>query len=233
MKTLFIPCYSKKDPTEAVGKAVKKLEGFKRIGLVTTAQHLNKLDEIKEFLEKNGKEVVVGGQVLGCDQSSSVRIEKDVDAFLYIGSGRFHPLGVGIKTDKKVIVANPYSNTADEIGKDEKNRWLKRQRGRIMKGMEAKTFGILISTKEGQFNKLFKKKFNQKNNLNLALKLKERIESVKKKAFLFAGEEINPGNVLGFEVDAWVNTACLRLVDDHFDKPVLNLEELEHVLDVT
>ena len=233
MKTLFIPCYSRKELTKAVEKSLKKLKDFKRIGLITTAQHLNQLSRVKEFLERNEKEVIIGGQVLGCDQSNALRIENKVDGFLYIGSGRFHPLGVGVKTNKKIIIASPYSNAADEIEEEEKKKWLKRQRGRIMKGMEAKTFGILISTKDGQLNKkLFRKKFYQKNNLNPALELKERIEGAKKKAFLFAGEEINPGNVLGFEVDAWVNTACPRLVDDHFDKPVLNLDELEHVLEI-
>lgn len=218
MKTLFIPCYSKKDPIKAVQKALKKLKDFKRIGLITTAQHLNKLPDVRKFLERNEKEVVIGGQVLGCDQSNALRVEKDVDAFLYIGSGRFHPLGIGLKTNKKVIIANPYSGIADEIKEDEKNKWLKRQRGRVMRGIEAKTFGILISTKEGQFNP------------NLAFELKKRLENSGRKAFLFAGVEINAQNLIGFGVDAWINTACSRLVDDHFNKAVLNPDEVGFVI---
>ena len=35
------------------------LEGYKKIGLVTTAQHLHLLDEIADFLEKNGKEILM------------------------------------------------------------------------------------------------------------------------------------------------------------------------------
>ena len=108
----------------------------------------------------------------------------------------------------------------DEITDEEKNKWLKRQRGRIMKAMEAETFGILISTKEGQ------------SNIDLALGLKHKIEVSGKNALLFAGEEINPENVLGFEIDAWVNTACPRIADDHFDKPVLNPDELEQVFEI-
>ena len=69
-----------------------------RIGLVTTIQHMHKLEEVKTFLEKKGKKAVICGQVLGCNASCTAG--KDVDAFLYIGSGRFHPIGVALKTLK-------------------------------------------------------------------------------------------------------------------------------------
>lgn len=215
MKTLYIPCYSKKDPVPAVKNALEILKKFKRIGLITTAQHLNQLDNIKNFLEKENIEVIIGGQVLGCNQENAHKIENEIEAFLYIGSGRFHPIGVGIKTNKKVIVCNPYTTECDEISDEEKEKWKKRQKKRLMRAAPAETIGILISTKSGQ------------SNLKLALSLKEKLTELGKNAFLFAGESITPENILGFEVDAWVNTACPRLVDDYFDKPVINPDELE------
>jgi len=69
------------------------------IGLIATVQHVHKLDEAKEFLTKHGKTGIIGkgdsrvkydGQVLGCNFSAA---RVDVDEFVYIGSGDFHPLG--------------------------------------------------------------------------------------------------------------------------------------------
>ena len=80
-----------------------------KIGIATTVQFAHFLEEIKEFLEKNNKTVGIGkgiqkyaGQVLGCEQSSTIEIEKDVDGYLYIGDGRFHPTGIAYKTKKTV-----------------------------------------------------------------------------------------------------------------------------------
>jgi len=218
MKTIFIPCYSKKDPLPVVREALKKLRGYERIGLITTAQHVNQLKRVRDFLVEKNKKAVIGGQILGCELGNALKIENKVDVFLYIGSGRFHPLGVSMLTEKPVIVANPYSDFVDKISNKEKEKWLKRRKGRIVKAIKAEIFGILISTKTGQFN------------LNLALEIKDKLENNGKRAFLFAGDEISPEGVLGFEVDAWINTACPRIVDDFFEKPVLNVDELEFVL---
>ena len=71
----------------------------KKIGLSTTVQFLDYVDEIKEYLQKQGISVFVDkmkqkyeGQLLGCDQGAAVKIKDNVDAFLYIGTGIFHPL---------------------------------------------------------------------------------------------------------------------------------------------
>lgn len=215
MKTLFIPCYSKKDPLPVVRKALKKLKGYERIGLITTAQHANQLKRVRDFLLEKNKKAVIGGQILGCELGNALKIENRVDIFLYIGSGRFHPLGVSMLTEKPVIVANPYSGFVNEISDKEKEKWLKRKKGRIAMAIDGEIFGIMISTKTGQFD------------LNSALKIKNKLEKKGKEAFLFAGDEITPERVLGFRVDAWINTACPRIVDDFFEKPVLNPEELE------
>jgi 2-(3-amino-3-carboxypropyl)histidine synthase len=218
MKILHIPCYSDRNPISAVKKALKKLEGYNSIGLITTAQHLNRVDDITLFLEKSGKKVIVGGQILGCNQKAAEIIEKKVDAFLYVGSGIFHPQGVAAKTEKPVIIANPYSGEVSEITDDEKGRILRKRKGAVARALEARKFGILISPKDGQFRG------------NEAIELKAKIEKSGRKAFLFVGNEINPDNVLGFDVDAWINTACPRISDDHFSKPVLNPEEVEYIL---
>ena len=75
----------------------------KKVGLVTTVQHKHELKKIKELIEKTGKKTVIGGQILGCDVNAAKKIKSKVDAFLYIGSGEFHPLGVALETNKKVF----------------------------------------------------------------------------------------------------------------------------------
>ena len=46
------------------------LKGYKRIGLVTTAQHLHLLGEVSDFLEKNGKEILMEEGVWNNKRSS-------------------------------------------------------------------------------------------------------------------------------------------------------------------
>jgi len=215
METLFVPCEHKADVIPVLKKILSMIEGYKRIGILTTAQHLSQMDKAREFLVNSGKNAVVGGQVLGCNQEAATDIEDRVDAFLYIGSGRFHPLGISLKTEKPVFVANPYSNSADEISQEEREKWLKKKKARISRALSAEKFGILVSTKEGQLN------------LSSALDIQKKLEAKGKKAILFAGVELSPDRLLGYDVGCWINTACPRLVDDEFDKAVLNADELE------
>ena len=215
MKLLHVPCYLKKSVLPVLERYFSVLDEYNRIGLVSTAQHLSQIAEVRDFLESKGKKVFVGGQVLGCNQKNALEIEKKVDAFLYIGSGLFHPIGILVKTEKPVVMLNPYSGVLDRLPEGERERWLRRRKGRLAKFVEAQSYGILVSTKTGQFN------------LKKAFEVRERLNSEGKQAFLFAGEELNPGNLLPFRVDCWVNTACPRLIDDSFDKPVVNAKELD------
>ncbi|MBI2076419.1 MAG: diphthamide synthesis protein, partial [Candidatus Aenigmarchaeota archaeon] len=66
----------------------------KRIGLVTTINHMGVLAKVSALLKKSGKEPLIGGQILGCWFANATKIEDMVDAFLFVGSGRFHPLGI-------------------------------------------------------------------------------------------------------------------------------------------
>lgn len=190
----------------------------KSIGLLSTAQYLAQLKRVAKILEKQGYETKKGGQILGCDVSSATDIQEDVEAFLYVGSGRFHPISVAYVTGKPVYMANPYSDLADEIDEDEVMQVKRSRKARIVRAYEANVFGILVSTKTHQFS------------LEEAFQIKERIENAGRRAFIFAGAELTPDNVLPFAVDAWVNTACPRLVEDPFQMPVLNPHDLKIIL---
>ncbi|MCG2826970.1 MAG: diphthamide biosynthesis enzyme Dph2, partial [Thermoplasmatales archaeon] len=152
----FAECRSNIDVLKVVEKSVGYLD--KNIGLITTVQHVHKINEIKNILEKNGKNVFVGrgskrvkypGQVLGCDFSSALSIMDKVDNYLYVGSGNFHPLGVSIATKKKVIAANPYSNESREI-EELKEKILRQRYAAIEKAKQGEKFGIVVGGKIGQ-----------------------------------------------------------------------------------
>jgi len=218
METIFVPCKYEADVIPALKKILARIRNYSRLGLLTTAQHLGQLEPAKRFLEDSGKEVVIGGQVLGCDVNSAKKIEGRVDAFLYLGSGRFHPVGISLSTEKRVFVVNLYSGSVGEISAEERERWLKKRKGRIARALEAEKFGILISTKEGQFD------------LKQALSVQKKLKAKGKKVFLFAGNELTPNRLLGYDIDCWVNTACPRLVDDEFEKAVVNPDEMEFLI---
>ncbi len=220
---IFVDAYSKMELMGSVGNAMSLLEGYKKIGIVTTAQHLHQLEDIAEFLEQNGKEVythdgmgTIRGQVLGCNFSSIKNL--DVDAFLYVGSGNFHALGITLFTDKPVIVADPYLDEARLIN-DFSDRILRIRFARIAKAMDAKKFGIIVSTKKGQ------------NRLGLAKNLKQILGEEGREGFILLLDDVSPEKLLPYmDLDAFVMTACPRIaIDDsnRYKKPLLTPQELE------
>ncbi|MFH0897742.1 MAG: diphthamide biosynthesis enzyme Dph2, partial [Candidatus Bathyarchaeota archaeon] len=195
----------------------------KRIGLVATAQFIDSLKDVKILLEKEGKIVKIGkgnlspGQILGCEFSSAKEIEKDVDAFLYIGTGHFHPLGLAIQTEKPVYFLNIEKGELEDLRKI-KEMFLKQSYATIALAKDAKTFGILISVKPGQMK------------LELAKKIKKNLENRGKKAYLLAFNEIKPEKLMGLDIECYINTACPRIAIENrteFKKPILNPNELD------
>ena len=87
----------------------------KKVGIVTTAQHIHLIETISKSLKDSNFEPVVGkgddridsrGQILGCNFTSATLIANNVDSFLFIGSGNFHPLGLMLSTKKPVVVCD-------------------------------------------------------------------------------------------------------------------------------
>jgi len=225
MKVMFVEARAK-DKVKLDAKVLASLKQFNSIGLLATIQFIDSLNSIKTELEKQGKKVIISepskhtvypGQVLGCDVSAAISIQDKVDCFLYIGDGKFHPLGIAIQTNKPVLTLNPYNNTIGKIDENEKRRWLSKQAARVSKVKDAKTIGILVSTKPGQ------------HNLEKALQIKKALEKKSKQVFLFIADTFNPNDLLNFpQIQAWINTACPRIVDDQevFKKPIADVREL-------
>src|SRR2546425_5104191 len=130
-----------------------------RVGLVTTTQYRHWLPKIRERLEEKGHVVRIGdpdrrvayaGQLLGCDYHTATVIGADVDGYLYVGTGDFHPLGVAILLpDKPIIIADPERGEARDL-KEVRDRILRQRHAAIARAHDAETFGIIVSKKIGQ-----------------------------------------------------------------------------------
>ena len=183
----------------------------KRICLLTTIQHTTLLNDVKQKMEQQGFEAVIGGQVLGC---WTVNAEKlDVDAFLYIGSGKFHPLAVKSRKIYSLDVEKMQIEEIDTMAVE------KRRYANIYNAKDAKTFAILVTAKKGQHQLL-----------GIAEEIKTKLEGKGKSAFVVVMNEINDSAMLGIKADAFVNTACPRIAEDSFSKPIINASDLNEVL---
>lgn len=225
--TLFIEAYSNIDIKKDLEKSLEHLKDYYRIGLVTTTQHLHLLNETKDFLEDNGKEVILGsspstrkGQVLGCNFSSIKDL--DVEIILFIGNGNFHALGIKLFSNTPVLALDPYNGEIRSMN-EFADRILRIRFARITKARSAKKWGILVSTKEGQYR------------MTLAKEIKKILEDANMEAYIILVDNVSPDILLPYlELDAFVVSACPRIaIDDSqmYKKPLLTPQELEIVLD--
>ncbi|MDR2830524.1 MAG: diphthamide biosynthesis enzyme Dph2 [Methanobrevibacter sp.] len=224
---IFVEAHVDIKINEVLEKSLKPLENYSKIAIVTTTQHLQLLDEIKDFLEDNGKEIVLGsskstrkGQVLGCNFSSIKDLS--AEAYLFLGSGKFHPLGIHLFTKSTVIAVDPYTSEVSDI-KDLADEILRIRFARIVKAKEVDIWGILVSSKDGQYR------------INLAKEIEKILEDEGKKAYLILVDNINPDILLPYlDIEGFVVTACPRIaIDDSlmYKKPLITPQELEIVLD--
>ena len=203
MKTLFIGAKSRVDlklSKEQIAKLPKK------VGILTTIQHLHKINDVQSQLKGS----VLGGQVLGCDASAAVKIKNKVDAFLYIGSGEFHPLEIAIETGMEVFCFNPFTKKMSKIGKAEIKKYKKKNQVSLIKFLSANRVGILVSAKPGQ------------KNMKAAKELAKRSD---KEYFIFAFDTLSELDLENFPfIQCWVNTACPRIADS---KPsIINITDI-------
>ncbi len=218
---------------EVLRSALPLLAPYKKLGLVTTVSHLHQLDDMKKILREGdrsnphevlttrGAMAILEGQVLGCDSSAADKLAGKVDALVYFGGGEFHPLG--IKSKMPIFAVNPYARSARRIDEDiEKKR--KREQGMLIATSQAKSIGILVSTKSGQFG------------LRAAESAKKKLLAlgIPRVAILVTGE-VDFNSLKDFNsFDAYITTACPRLVDDaeRVEKPIVNLSMLPRLLQI-
>lgn len=219
------------DVDKLVEAVVPLLEPFEKIGLATTVQHVHQIEQIHRKLSEKGVQGVIGsgigktpldGQILGCSYGTVIAVKDEVDVYLYIGGGRFHPTGIVMSTGKPVILANPYNGAVSQISEDDLMDVAKRRMAAVTFAKNANVFGFLVSSKPGQ------------NKLLQAEEYVKRLEEKGKVAAILYMDEVRPEHVNNYvEPEVLVNTACPRIaIDgiDGIDRPMITMNELDIVL---
>jgi len=221
-KIIYVPLFSNVDVfpilERALDEELAEPADDDNVGLVTTAQHMNKFEEMREFLEDRGytvhtrrgdERLTHEGQVLGCNYASA---EVDADQVLYVGGGKFHPLGLAMEhPEKRVVIADPVNNA---VSVADTEKFMKQRYAAVHKAMDAETWGVIFCTKIGQ---------------GRWEKAEEIVEN-NGDAYLITMDEITPDRLRNFGMDAYVNTGCPRITTDdgpQFHAPMLTPGEYE------
>ena len=209
--------------------SLQNLKEFNSIALITTVQHIDQIQDIKHFYEKNGKKINIGrpnafakydGQILGCDSGSVNSVEDSSDCIVYFGGGMFHPISALLSTKKPFFAIDPFLHKIQNLD-FLRDKYKKRSRGKIMQALSASKFGIIASTKNGQMQ------LTTANVIETAIKN----NGLYAKILITNNIDFDSLNNL-LEFDAFVNTACPRISEDNerIRKPLLNANELYEVL---
>ncbi len=221
-KIIYVPLFSNVDVEPIVDRAAEEqlapASEEEPLGLVTTAQHMNKFDEMREQLEAVGYDIRTRrgderltheGQVLGCNYASA---DVDAEQILYVGGGKFHPLGLAMEhPEKHVVIADPVNNVVTVADTE---KFMKQRYAAVHKAMDADTWGVIYCTKIGQ------------GRWERAQEIVEANDS----AYLISMDEVTPDRLRNFGLDAYVNTGCPRITTDdgpQFNAPMLTPGEYE------
>ncbi|MDQ2048883.1 diphthamide biosynthesis enzyme Dph2 [Natronolimnohabitans sp. A-GB9] len=220
-KVIYVPLFSNVEVEPIIEEALDTLEPPEEtedVGLVTTAQHMNRYEEMAAFLEERGYEVhsrrgderlTHEGQVLGCNYASA---DVPADQVLYVGGGKFHPLGLAMEyPDKHVVIADPVNNVVTVADTE---KFMKQRYGAVHRAMDAEKWGVIFCTKIGQGR----------------WEVAQDILDDNDDAYLITMDEVTPDRLRNFDMDAFVNTGCPRITTDdgpQFHKPMLTPGEYE------
>ncbi|MEM4311560.1 MAG: diphthamide biosynthesis enzyme Dph2 [Nitrososphaerales archaeon] len=227
-RTIFIDAYDDISFKEVLEKALPLIKS-KRVGLCTISQHIHSLKEAKEFLEKNGIEVLIGegkgqlldGQIFGCEFYPVFGIKDEVDLFLFLGQSRFHALGVALSTNKTTLMLDPYLKEVEDVTSLANER-IKRALFAVYKALDAESFGVIIGLKEGQINLL------------RAFQIRDKLKNLGKKVSLIALREVREDRLLLFkDIEVFIQTACPRIsIDDYHEKLVLSAPQADALINL-
>ncbi len=235
INTVFIEAkYKYSLSTSLLNNLIEYLKEIKckNVGILSVIQHSHNISELKNFLSINGFNPIVGspkynvmvsGQVLGCEYSAAIGIRDKVDCFTIISGGMFHALGVYLATTKRVVKIDPYENKIVDIT-EEGRRLLMKRYGILMKATDTRTLGIIDGGKPGQHRPWLVKVLSEK----------ARTKDIK--TYVFIADELNRHilrNIDLPEIDAYTIVSCPRLpIDDLYDyeKPVLTPGETLMIL---
>ncbi|MFB6292293.1 MAG: diphthamide biosynthesis enzyme Dph2 [Candidatus Nanohaloarchaea archaeon] len=212
LNVYYLPYREDRDLMSVLEDEYEKIEE-ETLGLVGVTQYMDRAEKAREFLEEKGYEVVDGktglrttepGQVLGCDAGAAHNIAEKVDAFVFLGSGEFHPSQVS-ETGKKVYVVDPYERKIWVEPPNSLEDETRAEIARVMKHKDKEKWGIVTSSKKGQ---------NYQRAVDIA---KEKLEKHGKDVYVFVEDRIFEADYKGYGIDIYVNCACPRMTKDWQD----------------
>ena len=221
--TFFVEMREAGGDPERLARVVAEAGLPLRMGLVASVQHLDLVEPLRAALGPRGYDVRVGtgdrrlafpAQALGCNYTGAEAVAGDVEAFLFLGTGRFHPIGLAFAVDRPVHALDPLQGVLEPpIDRGA----LIRKRQLVVAGVrDARRWGILVSTFAGQ------------NRSPSALALQERARARGWEAEILLFDRLDGRDLEGRAFDAYVSTACPRIaLDDgaNYPKPILTPPE--------
>lgn len=221
--TFFVEMRSPPGDPTPLADLLTRSEAPRRLGLVASVQHLDLVEPLRSALLARGfscptatgdRRLAYAAQALGCNYSSSEAIAAGVDGFLFLGTGRFHPIGLALATAKPVWSLDPLQGTLEPpIDRD---RLVARRLLTLAKARDARRWGILVSTFPGQHRPA------------MAEALRRRAEAAGRQAVPILFTRLLSSDLLGRDLDAYVNTACPRIATDDnelYERPILTPPE--------
>ena len=204
-------------------KCANDLAGkYKTVSLVTCSQHLHQIDSVKKIFEDHGYKIMIGrgkgqlldAQVFGCEFYPAYSVQKQVDAYIFLGQSMFHSASVAMSTEKPTFMLDPYFEEYTEVNEFAQVLQKKAVLS-VYKAFDAEKIGIVIGLKEGQFAHV------------RAIELKKEFEKLGKKVQMIALTEITDDRIQIFKgIDSFVQVACPRVAtDNHFKKPMLSVPQ--------
>ena len=223
---LYVPVGFDADLEALLPQALDLLEGVNAVGLATTAQHLHQLEKLERAMVERGFKPRVGqgggwvqrGQVLGCNYLTCLQVMEEVEAFLYLGGGGFHPMGIVMATGKPTVTANPYTLEASYLDQGALRALARRRFAAIHAAGGAQRFGVVASSKPGQ------------RRLGEAQRLVRLLRDHGRESALIYLDELRAQHLANFsEFQVFVVTACPRVAVDGLpgeSRPLLTVGEL-------
>jgi 2-(3-amino-3-carboxypropyl)histidine synthase len=193
------------------------------LGLVVSVQHLDLIEPLRAAAQGRGIELVTGegdrrlaypAQALGCNYTSAEQIASRVQGFLFLGTGAFHPRGLAFAVDRPVWSLDPL--TGQLAPPLDRALMIRDRLLRIARCRDARRWGVLVSTLAGQ----------NRHPTAVTLIRKARARGLEAEAVVTG--RLDPGDLLGQDFDAYVNTACPRIALDDaalYPRPVLTPPE--------
>lgn len=218
---LIIPAFVTFDISSYLSKVHEKLNelSWTKVGLVSTIQHLKNLQELQTYLESMGIENIVQGegQILGCHVENIRGFSEKVDGIISLNAGGFHTKGLILSTTSPILQLDPFTGDLAYFSSEDRKKLIQKRHIIITQAQNAKVWGVLSSSKLGQYNP------------NIVSRIEKILLDHNRSKITIFSDNLNFENLANFtSIDAWVDTACPRLaIDDHIslEKPILTFKE--------